>query len=218
MTSNSPTDWMDVSVGLREGMPTWPGNTPYSIAKDKDMAKGDHDNVSRLHMGVHSGTHMDAPLHFLQDGRSIDTIPLDAVVGTARVIEIQDKVSIKPEELERHNISAGERILFKTSNSGRVWSTDSFTTDFVYIPKEGAQFLADRKITTVGVDYLSVGGYKKDGGDAHRALLGAGIWIIEGLDLSEVAEGSYELVCLPLKLVGAEGSPARAILRKAAQA
>lgn len=214
MNTYSLSDWIDVSIPLRPGMPHWPGDSPFEIARDKDMSKGDHDNVSRISLGVHTGTHMDAPLHFFADGRPIDTLPFTAVVGRARIIEIEDTESIKPDELDRHDIEPGERILFKTVNSSRAWNSDTFYEDFVYISKEGAAFLAERKILTVGVDYLSVGGFKKDGPETHHALLGAGIWIIEGLNLRDVPSGHYDLICLPLRLSGAEGSPARAILRK----
>src|SRR6266566_1726521 len=172
--------WIDISLGLHDGMVHWPDNPPVQIGFVKAIDKGDVCNVSKISMGVHSGTHMDAPLHFFQDGKSIDTMPLEASIGRARVIEIQDTESIKVAELEQHRIQMGERILFKT----------------------------------IGVDYLSVGGYFKDGPETHRALLGASIWIIEGLNLASVAAGEYELICLPVKLTGSEGAPARAILKK----
>lgn len=210
----SLSDWIDASVPLRPGMPHWPGDGPFSIRQDHSLAQGDTANVSHISLGVHTGTHMDAPLHFLHDGQSIDTLPFNAVVGRARVIEIEDTESIKVPELERHDIEAGERILFKTVNSSRAWQSDEFYEDFVYISKEAAEFLAQKKILTVGVDYLSVGGFRNDGVETHHALLGAGIWIIEGLNLSAVPSGHYDFVCLPLRLSGAEGSPARAILRK----
>jgi len=214
MQTYSFTDWIDISVPLNAGLPHWPGNTPFDIAKDHDMSKGDHDNVSRISMGVHSGTHMDAPLHFLANGAAIDTLPFQATVGRARVIEIENQESITVAELQTHDLEPGERLLFKTRNSARDWPKQEFLTDFVYIPHETAEFLAERKVQTVGVDYLSVGGYKKDGGQTHAALLSAGIWIIEGLNLAGVAVGHYDLVCLPLLLAGAEAAPARAIIRR----
>ena len=177
------------------------------------MDRGDRCNVSALSMSVHTGTHMDAPLHFIQEGRSMPTMPLDATIGPARIIEINDKVSIKPQALLRHRIRRGERVLFKTRNSRRAWETESFDEDFVYISKEAAQYLVDRGVRTVGVDYLSVGGFKKDGLETHLILLGAGVWIIEGLDLTQAKPGRYDLVCLPLKLLNSDGAPARAILR-----
>jgi len=144
----------------------------------------------------------------------MDRMPLDATVGRARVIEIQDPVSIKPNELDPHRVGRGERVLFKTRNSSLGWWTQDFIEDFVYVSQEAARYLADREVRTVGVDYLSVGGFRRDGVETHQALLGAGIWVIEGLDLSRVEPGEYELICLPLKVEDGDGAPARAILRK----
>ena len=208
------SDWIDISVPVRSGMVHWPGDPEFHIERALDMEKGDPCTVSRVSMGVHTGTHMDAPLHFIPAGVSIDKMPLTATIGPARVIHVFDGESIKPGELERHRIEKGERILFRTSNSDRGWKTDAFLEDFVYISHEAARYLADCEISSVGVDYLSVGGYTKDGPETHQALLGAGIWVIEGLNLSGIDPGAYELICLPLRLVGAEGSPARAIVRR----
>jgi arylformamidase len=205
--------WIDISVTLRNGLVHWPGDPPFEIERIHDMAKGDSNNLSRVRMGAHSGTHIDAPLHFIAGGKSIDAMPFDVTIGRTRVIEINDAGSIKPGELRKHRIRQGERILFKTGNSGRVWQSDSFVEDFVSISKEAARFLVDRKILLVGVDYLSVGGFKRDGTEIHQILLKAGIWIIEGLDLSGVTPGRYDLICLPLKLDQGEGAPARAIIR-----
>jgi arylformamidase len=209
-----PNNWIDISVAVRNGMVHWPGDPDFHIERATDQEKGDTATVSRMALGVHTGTHMDAPLHFIRNARSIDTMPLDATVGPARVIPIRDTKSIKREELIEHAISAGERILFKTPNSDQAWKSDQFDEDFVFISQDAARYLAESGVRTVGVDYLSVGGFREDGLETHQALLGAGIWIIEGLNLNGVDPGEYELVCLPLKLVGAEGSPARAILRR----
>ena len=206
--------WIDVSVMLRSGMVHWPGDSEVSLKRARAIDRGDRCNVSGLSLSVHTGTHMDAPLHFIRDGRSMQTMPLDATLGPARIIEIKDKESIKPQALHRHKIRRGERILFKTRNSRRAWETESFDEDFVYISKEAAQYLVDRGVRTVGVDYLSVGGFKKDGLETHLILLGASVWIIEGLDLTQVKPGRYDLICLPLKLLNSDGAPARAILRK----
>jgi arylformamidase len=191
----------------------WPGDPPFHIERATDQEKGDVATVSHMDLGVHTGTHMDAPLHFIRHARSIDTMPMDATVGAARVIGIHDRKSIRREELIPHGIAEGERILFKTANSEHAWDSDLFDEDFVFISQDGARYLAERRVRTVGVDYLSVGGFHTDGPETHQALLEAGIWIIEGLDLRGVEPGEYELVCLPLKLIGAEGSPARAILK-----
>lgn len=206
--------WIDVSVPLRNGMVHWPGDPPFEIERVHDMERGDANNLSRVSMGAHSGTHVDTPLHFIRNGTSISDIPVSATVGRARVIEISDAESIKPRELIHQGIRRGQRVLFKTRNSSRrVWESDTFIEDFVFISNEAAHFLARRGVALVGVDYLSVGGYQHAGRETHITLLESGVWIIEGLDLSQVAPGTYDLVCLPLKLVGAEGAPARAILR-----
>jgi arylformamidase len=207
--------WIDISVTLKSGMVHWPDNPPVKIERMLDMDRGGVCNVSTLSMGSHTGTHMDAPIHFIHDGIGLDEMPLDATIGSARVIEIRDKESIKPDELKRRRIQRGERLLFKTRNSTRSWKSDAFDEGFVYISKDAAYYLADAGVRTVGVDYLSVGGFKRDGVETHRALLGAGIWIIEGLNLSEIRPGKYELLCLPLKVLGGDGAPARAILKKA---
>ncbi|MGZ3600348.1 MAG: cyclase family protein [Ktedonobacterales bacterium] len=213
MANNLSEGWIDVSVPLHTGMVHWPDNPPVQIERIMGIDRGDTANVSKISMGSHTGTHMDAPIHFVPGGEGIDMLPFDATMGTARVIAIADAVSIKRAELEPHGIQRGERILFKTRNSNRVWNTDEFVEDFVYISLEAAEYLAERGVRTVGVDYLSVGGYTQDGLETHDALLGAGIWIIEGLNLASVEPGTYELVCLPLKIVGGDGAPARAIVR-----
>jgi arylformamidase len=192
----------------------WPANPPVRIDRMLDMERGDIANVSKISLGSHTGTHMDAPIHFVRDGVERDRMPLDATIGHARVIEIQDPVSIKPDELGPHGIGRGERILFKTRNSSREWWTQGFIEDFVYVSQEAARYLADSEVRTVGVDYLSVGGFREDGVETHQALLSAGIWVIEGLNLSRVGPGEYELTCLPLKVADGDGAPARAILRK----
>ena len=135
--------WIDISVTLRNEMVHWPDDPPVHIKHVKDMERGDNANLSLISMGAHSGTHMDAPLHFIREGIGIDKMPLDTAVGHSRVIEIHDTESIKPEELVRHRIRRGERILFKTRNSSRVWQRDTFVEDFIFISTEAAQFLVD---------------------------------------------------------------------------
>lgn len=205
--------WIDISVTIRPGMVRWPGDPEIRKEPFRDMERGDVCNVSSLAFGSHIGTHMDAPLHFIRNGRTLDKMPLDATIGPCRVIEIRDHESVKVEEIAKQRIKAGERILFKTRNSQKCWKSDDFDEDFVYISKEGAAFLAQAKIRTVGIDYLSVGGFRRDGVETHHALLGAGIWIIEGLNLSKIKPGRYELNCLPIKILGSDGAPARALLR-----
>jgi arylformamidase len=206
--------WIDVSVPLRSGMPHWPDNPAVRIERRLDIDRGDPANVSEMSLGSHTGTHMDAPLHFIADGKGLDEMELAATIGPARVIEIEDERAVGVTELEDKGIDAGQRVLFKTRNSAYAWESDAFVKDFVYISAEAARYLASARVRTVGIDYLSVGGYERDGEETHRALLDAGIWVIEGLDLSPVAPGDYELVCLPLKVLKSDGAPARAVLRR----
>lgn len=207
------SDWIDVSVPIRPGMVHWPGDPPVTIKRTQEIERGDSANVSKISMGVHTGTHMDAPIHFLDGGRGIDTLPLSATIGRARVVRIDDQKSVSPDELAAHKIRRGERILLKTRNSARCWHTDSFVKDFVHLSAEAAKYLVKRGVRMVGIDYLSVGAYRDDGAAIHRYLLEAGIWIVEGLDLSEVDQGVYELICLPLKIAGGDGAPARVVLK-----
>ena len=213
LTSGHVTDWIDVSVTVRHGMPHWPDNPPIVLERFLDTGRGDACNVSHLAMGVHSGTHMDGPVHFIHGAGGLDEMPLTATLGEARVIEIEHPREITAGELRKHGLQPGERVLFRTSNSVRCWHSGKFVEDFVSISEPAAMHLAETKVRTVGIDYLSVGGYLSDGAKIHKILLEAGIWIIEGLDLSPVAGGRYEMICLPVKLHGSDGAPARAILR-----
>jgi arylformamidase len=208
------SEWIDISVPLRNGMVTWPGDADFDRTSTLQMAQGDPCNLSQISTTAHIGTHMDAPRHFLAGGSGMETMPIAATMGRARVIEIGDPEAIRTSELEPHHLAKGERILFKTRNSQHCWKTDQFQEKYVYIEPETARYLAGRGIQTIGVDYLSVGGFKSGGPETHRILLGAGIWIIEGLDLEHVEPGEYELFCLPLKIIGGDGAPARAVLRK----
>jgi arylformamidase len=208
------SEWIDISVPLRNGMVTWPGDAKFERTSTLQMAQGDPCNLSQISTTAHIGTHMDAPRHFLADGTGIETMPIAATMGRVRVIEIADPEVIRTSELEPHHLAKGERILFKTKNSRDCWKTDQFQEKYVYIQPETARYLAERGIQTVGVDYLSVGGFKSGGPETHRVLLGAGIWIIEGLNLEHVEAGEYELFCLPLRIIGGDGAPARAVLRK----
>lgn len=205
--------WVDVSLALSSGTPIWPGDTPLKITSVSRIRRGRGCNLSSISMSAHTGTHIDAPLHFISKGRSIDRIPLEAFIGNATVIEIQDPECITREELRRHRIKPGSRLLFKTLNSRKCRKQRHFVKNFVYIGTNAAEYLAFRRVRTVGIDYLSAGGYKKDSHEVHRILLKAGISIIEGLDLSSVNPGTYHMICLPLNLIGAEGAPARVILK-----
>jgi arylformamidase len=205
--------WIDVSVTLRNGMVSWPGDPPAHISHALEIERGDPCTVSLLEMGAHTGTHMDAPAHFVRGGIGIDRMPLDAAMGMARVILIHDHTSITADELAGHRIRRGERVLFRTHNSEHCWDTDRFFQDFVYISAKAARYLAERQVRLVGVDYLSVGGFRADGVETHQALLNAGIWLIEGLNLKQVRPGRVQLACLPLRIAGSDGAPARALVR-----
>ena len=205
--------WIDVSVPVRGGMVHWPDNPPIELERTMDVARGDPATVSRLSLGVHSGTHVDAPLHFVADAAAVEDIPWEGFIGEVRVIAIRDRRSIGVEELRAVEPRVGERLLFKTENSARCWRVDTFLPDYVYLSLEGARFLAERRVRTVGVDYLSLAGMD-EGAPTHLALIRADICMIEGLDLSAVEPGTYEMLCLPLRLRDAEGAPARVLLRR----
>jgi arylformamidase len=205
--------WIDISVPIRTGMPHWPDNPPIVVDKIMDMQRGGAANVSKISLGVHTGTHVDAPAHFSPDGEGIDEVSLDALVGVARVVEIRGS-EVTVAELEAAAIKRGERILLKTRNSPAAWQREDFVEDAVALTAESAKWLADCGVMTLGIDYLSVGSYAADNGEpVHHALIDAGIIIIEGLDLTEVPVGPCDLICLPLKIKGADGAPARAIVR-----
>jgi arylformamidase len=198
-------------VPIRSGMAHWPGNPPVVVTRVKDLARGDSSSVSLLSLGTHTGTHVDAPAHFVRGGLGVDAMPYEAVNGPARVVEVRGAGPIGPEALD--GARRGERVLFKTRNSAR-WREAAFMEDFTYLSTEAGLRAARLRVRAVGVDYLSVGGYKRNGADVHRALLEGGVWIIEGLDLSRIRPGRHELACLPLRIEGGDGAPARAMLRR----
>lgn len=205
--------WIDISVTLSDGMVHWPGDPPAIIRRVQNLDAGAPANLTHLDLGAHTGTHVDAPLHFVRGGAGIDQMPLEAAIGPCRVVEVRDSDTVKADDLRPLDPRPGERLLVKTRNSRRRWECAPFDPSFVHLRADAAALLADCGIRTLGVDYLSVGGYGGDGVETHFALLRAGVWIIEGLNLGPVDPGEYELVCLPLRLRGADGAPARAILR-----
>jgi arylformamidase len=177
------------------------------------MARGDTATVSQLNMNAHVGTHVDAPAHFVLGGGGVDTLDLNVLVGPALVVEVMETAELSAEVLRASSIPPGtERVLFHTRNSAR-WARGEreFTSDFSAITEDGAHWLIERGVRLVGIDYLSVAPFD-DVGPTHRALLGAGVIAVEGLNLSGIAPGIYQFVCLPLRLVGVDGAPARAIL------
>ena len=205
---------IDVSVPLDATLPAYPHNTPFSLEPIKRLANGDSSNVSALHMSAHCGTHVDAPRHFFDSGPGTEALPLDLLMGRVRVIQINSRTSIAAEDLADQDFSEDVRILIKTRNS-LLWGTPEFRPDYIGVTESGARHLVAHGIKLVGVDYLSVEQFKTPGAPAHRVLLGAGAIVIEGLNLRDVEPGIYDLCCLPLRIVGADGAPARVVLRKA---
>ena len=203
----------DISVGISPDLPVWPGDPQIELERVSKIEEGANANVSRLACSVHIGTHIDAPIHFLEDGAGIDSLPLSVLIGKAFVIDLSTADVLDEETLENAGIPAHtRRVLFKTKNSN-YWDAGEkdFKEDFVGVDASGAQWLARMGVQLVGVDYLSVAPFKQSR-EPHRTLLQAGIVIVEGLNLYEVRQGRYTLYSLPIKLMGSDGAPARAIL------
>jgi arylformamidase len=209
---------IDITVPVTTQMPIWPGCKGIRITPTMRLEDGDSSNVSRLDCNLHTGTHVDAPKHFLQNGTTVEQLPLDVLVGTSYVAHLPDAADVTPRNLTDLNLPSGiERLLLRTRNS-ELWAakTIEFREDFAALTHEAAQWIVDKAIRLIGVDYLSVQRYSDDS-RTHQILLGADTIVLEGLNLSNVKAGFYELICLPLKLVGTEAAPARAILRQIPQ-
>lgn len=204
----------DISVPVRTGGLIYPGNPPISITLQQAIAQGAGANVSRLDLGSHTGTHVDAPKHFFDDGAGVDALPLDLLMGPARLLAFGDAVtSIGKAELEPHELDGVRRLLIKTRNSDWLASgSTEFHADYTYLTPQGAEYLVAIGVKLVGVDYLSIEQFHSGHHKTHRTLLARGIVIVEGLMLSEPPPGDYELRCLPLRLEGLDGAPARAVL------
>lgn len=203
----------DISLTISPQLPTWPGDPSIVLERVEKIENGSNSNVSRLDMGVHTGTHVDAPYHFLPDGKTVEQLNLNMLTGRAYVLYLPEVDVITAAVLDAAQIPPRtRRVLFKTRNSG-YWKDVSagFHTDFVGLSADGAEYLIKRGVKLVGVDYLSVAPYHHSR-PTHEILLSAGVVILEGLDLSQVSQGRYTLYCLPLKLAGSDGAPARAIL------
>ena len=213
----SAQGWIDVTATLDPARtPVYAGDAPMKFDFLKDMRKGDKFTLSVYSLGAHSGTHIDAPMHFVADGAPIDQVPLDPLIGAARVIDIPDTVqAIDAAELNRHDWKGAKRVLFRTRSTLRGWmDSPEFHKDFAYVAPDAALLLADGGVVLVGVDYISAEQYGAPAPRTHQILLGRGIPIVEGLDLRPVQAGDYDLIVLPLKVRGHEGAPARAIVRK----
>ena len=204
----------DITVPIYAKMPVYEGDPGVKIDAWSAFAKGDSSNVSMLNFGAHTGTHVDAPAHFIEGARKIDALSLEVLIGAARVIRVPDDLTeITSEFLERGDLSGVERLIFHTRNSA-FWS-EGFRKDFTHLLPEAAQLLVERGVKLVGTDYLSIEKFHSGHHKTHLTLLANNVVIVEGLNLSDVPEGDYELICLPLKIAdgSGDGAPARAVLR-----
>jgi arylformamidase len=214
----SADGWVDITATLDPAKtPVYEGDAPMKFDFLKDMRRGDNLTLSVYSLGAHSGTHIDAPMHFIGDGVPVDRVPLDRLMGAARVIEIPDSIqAINAAALNRQEWKGAPRVLFRTRSSHRGWMDSvRFHRDFAYIAPDAAQLLADAGVVMVGVDYISAEQFGAPAPRTHQILLGRGIPIVEGLDLRPIQAGDYEVIVLPIKVAGHEGAPARAIARRA---
>jgi arylformamidase len=205
----------DVSLPVSTDLPVWPGDPPIALERTSSIQAGAVANVTRIVLGSHAGTHVDAPRHFFEKGRTADEIPLEACIGPCLVIEHVPERPIEREDLDSRDFEGCRRILFKTRNSD-AWARAraGFTEHYVSLGLSAALSLVERKTVLVGLDYLSIEAFNAPGNPVHSILLENEIVIVEGLDLSAVRPGKYELICLPLKIAGSDGAPARAVLRR----
>jgi arylformamidase len=210
-----PMKIYDITVPISDPMPVWPGDPGVELSQVSQIEAGEDSNVSRLSMGVHTGTHVDAPLHFLPNGFSLDEVPIDYFIGQVQVVDLSEASIITAQDLLQVDLEIGiSRILFKTHNS-TFWARGErcFQEDFVALSPDAAHFLVDRGYRLVGIDYLSIAPYRESR-PTHEILLGANIIILEGINLTSVPPGIFTLYCLPLKLEKVEGAPVRAILTR----
>ena len=202
----------DISVPIRSGGLVYPGNPEIDIALQQAVAKGASANVSTIRFGSHTGTHVDASRHFFDDGQPVDKIPLDRLIGPALLVGFSDEVrSVGAAELRKHDIKDHKRILLRTRNSALL-SRKEFVNDYTYLAPDGAQYLVDKGVELVGIDYLSIEQFHSGHHRTHRTLLERSVVIVEGLDLSVPAPGEYQFICFPLRIEGCDGAPARAVL------
>jgi len=207
----------DISLPISNDLPVWPGDPSVSLIMTNSIVKGDQCNITRIQIGAHTGTHIDAPYHFLNDGATVDTIPIETFIGTCLVVDLDSEVLIEEKDLRKYNLAGHSRILIKTRNSA-MWSNNirkSFITNYVALGIDAARYLVEINTILVGIDYLSIESFQSEGSPVHKLLLRNNITVLEGLNLSGVKAGKYELICLPLNLEGCEGSPARVLLREA---
>ena len=202
----------DISVPIRSGGLVYPGNPEIEISLQQAVAKGAGANVSFIRFGSHTGTHADAARHFFDDGQTVDAIPLERLIGPALLLSFPDDLrAVGAADLQKHDIKGHRRILLRTRNSALL-SQKEFARDYTFLAPDGAQYLVDQGVELVGIDYLSIEQFHSGHHKTHRTLLGKSVVILEGLDLSVPAPGAYQLICLPLRIEGCDGAPARAVL------
>lgn len=203
--------YIDITYPVNDRLLIYPGDPVYEHCAYLSISGGDLCNVGRISMGCHTGTHMDAPYHFVNDGMTIDQLDLERFNGTVRVIRFDQSGDIDAQFLKEQHIVSGERLIFKTKNTQR-FAGYTLLDDYTAISQDGAQYLADLQVACIGIDYLTIEPASSRHGRVHQIILGAGIPVIETLNLKDVAPGIYKLCCLPLKLEGMDGSPVRALL------
>jgi arylformamidase len=204
----------DITVSISHNLPVYPGDPGIQIKRTMSLEAGDMASVSHLSFGTHTGTHVDPPSHFVPGGAALDQLPLEVLIGPARVVDTGDVKVIDAAVIERAELNGVTRVLFKTRNS-RLWQEASeFAEAFVYVGTDAAERLVERGVRLVGIDYLSVEKFNFEQPTTHLVLLEHNVIIVEGLNLSEVAPGDYELICLPLKIKDGDGGPARVVLRE----
>lgn len=203
----------DITQTIHNDMPVWPGDPEVKLEWLLRISQGGEVNLTQIHMCAHSGTHIDMPSHFIDNGETLDDLDLNVLIGTARVISVPPEVKvIDGTFLKGISIGGMKRVLFKTSNSELVKADHlSFHKNFVALDTSGAKFLAEAGCKLVGIDYMSIAIFDEPAG-GHLPLLGAGIVVLEGINLEGVEPGEYQLIALPMKLGGREGAPVRAIL------
>lgn len=203
----------DITVPLRNGGLIYPGNPEIRIAAQQSIAAGGSSNVSALELGSHSGTHVDAARHMFVDGSTVDEVPLERLLGPATVLAFGDDVTaVTRAHLESAPLDGVERVLLRTRNSGYLTQDAEFHRDYTFLAPDGAALLVERGVKLVGIDYLSIEQFHSGHHMTHRTLLGAGVVIVEALNLDGIAPGVYDLYCLPLRIAGGDGAPARAVL------
>lgn len=204
---------LDITVPISAGMVVWPGDPQVEIEPVARIAEGSTCNISRVCFSNHIGTHVDPPLHFIDGAGTVDNLPLDALIGPAYVAHIPNRNAISADDLQSANIPRTERLLLKTDNA-RFWPPQDsvFHEDFVHITPDAARWVVERGIRLIGIDYLSIQQFNAPTPDTHITLLYKGVVILEGVDLSKVEPGEYQLICLPLKIANGDGAPARAVL------